>query len=186
MIGLTAMLLLAGVCATLGTVSGNKGTVALILLYCWYYNCTIGATSWVAASEIGTSRLRNKTAGLGLAAQGVLAVSLTALLSRRLTRQCFWNFVLPFMFNPNAGNLQGKVAFIFGATSVFTCIYTYFYHPETKGRSFEEIDEMFFKRIPARKFGTYVTDAETRAAEVKAEDEKLVPGVSFISDERGV
>lgn len=41
------------------------------------------------------------------------------------------------MFNPNAGNLQGKVAFIFGATSFFTCVYTFFYHPETKGESSE-------------------------------------------------
>lgn len=75
MIGLTTMLLLAGGCAAIGTVAGNRATISFILLYCWYYNCTIGATSWVAASEIGTSRLRNKTAGLGLAAQGALAVS---------------------------------------------------------------------------------------------------------------
>lgn len=75
MIGLTVLLLAGGATATLGTVAGNKATISFILVYCWFYNVTIGATSWIAASEIGTSRLRNKTAGLGLATQGVLAVS---------------------------------------------------------------------------------------------------------------
>jgi hypothetical protein len=75
MIGLTTLLLLAGITATLGTLAGNRATISFILVYCWYYNLTIGATSWVAASEIGTSRLRNKTTGFGLAVQGALAVS---------------------------------------------------------------------------------------------------------------
>lgn len=87
------------------------------------------------------------------------------------------------MFNPNAGNLQGKVAFIFGGTCVLACIYTYIYHPETKGRSFEEIDEMFFKRIPARKFASYVTEAETRAAEVKLREDESVKRVSATGDD---
>jgi hypothetical protein len=43
--------------------------------------------------------------------------------------------VLPFLFNPNAANLQGRVAFIFGATSVLSTVYLYFCHPETKGVS---------------------------------------------------
>jgi hypothetical protein len=73
------------------------------------------------------------------------------------------------MFNPNAGNLQGKVAFVFGATSLLTCVYTFYFHPETKGRSFQEIDEMFHKRIPARKFASFVTEAETRAKATKDE-----------------
>ena len=79
--------------------------------------------------------------------------------------------MLPYMFNPNAGNLQGKVAFVFGATSVATCVYTFFYHPETKGRSFEEIDELFIKRVPARQFASYVTEAEVRARQVREQVE---------------
>lgn len=76
MTGITVLLLLGGMTATIGGIDGNKATISFILVYCWYYNCTIGASSWVAASEIGTSRLANKTAGLGLALQGALAVSL--------------------------------------------------------------------------------------------------------------
>jgi hypothetical protein len=43
----------------------------------------------------------------------------------------------------------------------------FFYHPETKGRSFEEIDELFLKEVSARKFGSYVTEAQLRNREVK-------------------
>ena len=39
-------------------------------------------------------------------------------------------------------------------------VYLYVYQPETAGRSYEELDELFMKRVPARKFKTYKTDAE--------------------------
>jgi hypothetical protein len=80
-----------------------------------------------------------------------------------------WQFVLPFMFNPNEANLQAKTSFIFGGFSVFCCIYAYYYHPETKGRSYEELDEMFQKGVSARDFGSYVTEAERKGQQVKQE-----------------
>jgi hypothetical protein len=78
-----------------------------------------------------------------------------------------WSFTLPYLFNPNAANLQAKVSFLFGGTSILSCVYLFFYHPETKGRSFEEIDELFLKEVSARKFGSYVTEAQLRNREVK-------------------
>jgi hypothetical protein len=68
-------------------------------------------------------------------------------------RRTFWNFVLRFMFNPNAGSLQGKVAFVFGATSLLTRVYTFYF----RGRSFQDIDELFHKRIPTRNYALFVT-----------------------------
>jgi hypothetical protein len=49
----------------------------------------------------------------------------------------------------------------------------YFFFPEVKGRSLEEIDELFEARIPARKFRSYKCTG--RAAAVKddfVQDEK--------------
>jgi SP family general alpha glucoside:H+ symporter-like MFS transporter len=85
----------------------------------------------------------------------------------KLISQTMWSFTLPYLFNPNAANLQAKVAFLFGGTSILSCVYLFFCHPETKGRSFEEIDELFHKQVPARKFGSYVTDIQLRNREVK-------------------
>jgi SP family general alpha glucoside:H+ symporter-like MFS transporter len=143
---LTVILLVAGGLACLDSFAARKGVVALIMIYCWLYNATIGATAYVAMSEIATGRLRSKTAALALLFQSAWGT--------------FWTFILPFMFNPDKGNLGAKVAFIFGGLSVLCCIYVYMYHPETKGRSFEELDEMFIKGIPARQFAMYETEAQ--------------------------
>jgi hypothetical protein len=74
-------------------------------------------------------------------------------------------FVLPFIFNPNQANLGAKTSFIFGGLSVLCWIYLFFYQPETANRSFEEIDEMFFKHVPARQFRHYVTDSQRKGEE---------------------
>lgn len=105
-----------------------------------------------------------------------------------------WSFVLPYLFNPNAANLQAKVAFLFGGFSILSCVYLWLCHPETKGsvlisfverfgslkifrRSFEEIDELFLKRVPARKFSSYVTEAELRGKELRAQQDAATPTV---------
>lgn len=41
----------------------------------------------------------------------------------------------------------------------------YFYVPETRRRTYEELDEMFMDKIAARQFKKHVTVAETRAHE---------------------
>lgn len=62
---------------------------------------------------------------------------------------------VPYMINPDEGNLRGKTGFIFGAFSIIACIWTYFCLPETKGRAFEQLDHMFEQKISARKLTEY-------------------------------
>lgn len=152
---LTVILFACGGAAVPGTITGNKAATGLILVYCYLYNVTIGATAYVAMSEIATGRLRQKTAALAYMTQGAFGT--------------MWNFVLPYLFNPSEANLQAKVAFVFGGFSILCCFYFYYYHPETKYRSYEELDEMFFKSIPARQFSTYRTDAQLASEQVAAE-----------------
>ena len=71
-----------------------------------------------------------------------------------------WAFVIPYLFNPDQENLGARVAFIFGAFAVISTIYLWLCQPETSGRTFQELDEMFTKRVPARAFKTYKTDQE--------------------------
>lgn len=150
---LTVILMLTGGLAVVGSQGGNpsapgavKGTVALILVYCWWYNLTIGAAGYTILTEVATSRLRIKTIAIGLALQNALYT--------------MWSFVLPYLFNPNEANLGAKVTFIFGGLSVICLGYLWVYQPETAGRTYSELDEMFIKRVPARKFKAYTTDTE--------------------------
>lgn len=41
-------------------------------------------------------------------------------------------------------------------------VFVWFYQPETRGRTYEEIDEVFVKKVLAREFEGFITDAETR------------------------
>lgn len=79
-----------------------------------------------------------------------------------------WAFVIPYLFNPDQANLGAKTAFIFGGLGIFCTIYLYFCHPEVAGRSYEELDEMFVKKVSARNFKTYQTGAE-RAGQIVSE-----------------
>jgi MFS transporter, SP family, general alpha glucoside:H+ symporter len=49
--------------------------------------------------------------------------------------------------------------------AVLCLIYIYFYQPETTGRSYEELDELYIKKVPAREFKAFVTDAEKQGQE---------------------
>ncbi|KAM0370034.1 hypothetical protein ACHAPY_010713 [Fusarium culmorum] len=59
-------------------------------------------------------------------------------------------FTLPYLMNPGYANLGAKVGFIYGSFAYVACIWAFFYYPELKGRSLEEIDLMFEERILAR------------------------------------
>ena len=53
-------------------------------------------------------------------------------------------------------------------------VFTFFFIPETRDRTLEEIHEMFEAKLPARKFKGYVcTHTEQLAAEGMANDMKL-------------
>lgn len=45
-------------------------------------------------------------------------------------------------------------------------MFFYLFIPETKGRSLEEIDEMFVNRVPRRQFKTYQCVSSERAREI--------------------
>lgn len=150
---LVVLLFLEGGLATGGSRSEIKGTVALILIYSWMYNVSIGSTAFSILTETSTSRLRVKTIAIGLAFQNSINV--------------MWQFVLPYMFNPDKGNLGGKVAFVFGGPSFLCLVYLWFYQPETAGRTYEELDEMFTKGVPARQFKKYKTDAQAKGEVMK-------------------
>jgi hypothetical protein len=71
-------------------------------------------------------------------------------------------FTLPYLLNAPYANLQSKVGFIFGSLAFCATVFVYFFLPECKGRSFEEVDRMFREHFPLRKFHKYdLSDKES-------------------------
>ncbi|KAL2105088.1 hypothetical protein VUR80DRAFT_9011 [Thermomyces stellatus] len=140
-IGMTAGLLLIGGIGTLSSQSALNAVVALMVIWGFTYQATLGAVAYAIGGETPSPALRQKTYAINI-------MSATAV-------SCLVLQVLPYLINTDELNLGAKVCFVFFAFSVPVCVYLYFCLPEMKGRTYLELQEMFQNRVPARKFRTY-------------------------------
>ncbi|KAI5200240.1 MFS hexose transporter [Aureobasidium subglaciale] len=143
---LTVALFMIGI---LGLIEGAVwGQVAFVCIWAFVYQATVGSACWSMASEIPTSSLRAPTVSLAVMTNGIC--------------NAVWSFALPYMINPDEGNMGGKIAFVYGPLLLVVTIFIFFYYPETRGRTFLEIDELFRQRVKPRHF------ARTQLAVVRA------------------
>jgi MFS family permease len=149
--GLAGLLLCMAISGTVNTTAAVTASVGFYTMFNFFYNVGVGSTVYAIAGEIPTSVLRAKTLAIALSVSNSM--------------NTFWSFVSPYMFNPGYGNLKAKIGFVFGAIMLIFVVLGYFYVPETRMRSYEELDELFMNRVPTRKFKKHVTVAEQRAAE---------------------
>jgi SP family general alpha glucoside:H+ symporter-like MFS transporter len=122
--------------------------VAFVVSWPIFYQVSLGCVGWATASEIQTQRLRAKTIGL----------------SNMVANFFSWatSFSIPYLFNPDQANLGGKIMLIFLGISLPGFIYFLLRLPETQGRSFEEIDELYARGISPRKFASTVLPPKVR------------------------
>lgn len=75
-------------------------------------------------------------------------------------------FSAPYFINPAKFGWSAKYGYIWFGSNMILFVFTWFFIPETRDRTLEEIHEMFEARVPARKFKGYVaTGTEALAAE---------------------
>lgn len=122
--------------------STGKVTVGLTAIYMFSYNGMISTYAWLSGGELPTQRLRSHTFGLAAAAGfcGAWLVTFTA----------------PYFINPAAMNWGPRYGFIWFPSCVVSATWVFFFLPEVRNRTLEEIDEMFEARLPARRFEGYV------------------------------
>ncbi|KAK5713737.1 hypothetical protein LTR17_017504 [Elasticomyces elasticus] len=157
--------------------------VAMSVIYILGYNGMIGAYAWLSGGELPSQHLRSYTFGLA-ASTGFLGAWLAT-------------FTAPYFINPDALNWGPKYGYIWVPPCLLAAAWVFFFLPEVKGRSLEEIDEMFACKLAARKFRGYVCtsrsaiESKMRNAENDDEDnDKKGPTVQTIErvfgDEKGV
>jgi hypothetical protein len=135
---LSGLLFLIGILGSVVSANALNAQIVFMALWAVVFPATVGGVVWPIATELPASSVRAATLGLCILCNGIgIAI---------------WAFVLPFLVNPDEANLGGKVGFIFGALMACSAIYTFFLVPETKGRSYREIDELFERRVTLRKF----------------------------------
>ncbi|KAH8666500.1 general substrate transporter [Xylariales sp. PMI_506] len=135
---LSVVLFVIGILACISSTNAIWGQVACMAVWSFIYQGTIGSAAWPIAAENASSRLRSPTQALSTAMNGLSS--------------CIWSFALPYAINPDQGNLQGKIAFVFGSVLVLATGFIWYFYPETKGRTYVEIDELWKRGVSPRHF----------------------------------
>ncbi|OBT88576.1 hypothetical protein VE02_03988 [Pseudogymnoascus sp. 03VT05] len=118
-----------------------QGCVAAILLYQAVAGGSWGSCTWVTTAEAPTAQLREKTTMIATFCSFVMVILIT--------------YINPYVQDAEFGNLGSRVGFVFGSISLLAMAWVLFFLPEMKGRSLEELDEMFNAGIGVFKFKSY-------------------------------
>ncbi|OAL55113.1 putative MFS alpha-glucoside transporter [Pyrenochaeta sp. DS3sAY3a] len=137
---ITTLLTIIGILGCLPATNKDAlwGTAGIMIFYSFVYMSCLGAIAYVVVAEMPASDLRNKT------------VAIARIFLNLLNFAGSW--LIPAMINPSSWNMRGKGAFVFAGIAFVTLVWTFFRLPESKGRTFGELDILFHKGVPARKF----------------------------------
>lgn len=148
------------------TEQSKMASGALLMVVAFFYNLGIAPVVFCLVSEVPSSRLRTKTIILARNSYNIISIVTLVLVLYQLNSQK-WNW-------------GAKAGFFWGAFCFATLAWAVFDLPETSGKTFGEIDELFKLGIPARKFKTTKADPfAIKITEELSDDERdLSPKVS--------
>ncbi|KAJ5621233.1 MFS maltose transporter [Penicillium herquei] len=101
-------------------------------------------SSWVIIGETSSVRLRPLTTGIGRGAYYLVNIP------------CI--FLSSYMLNTDKWNLGGMSGYVWAGTAFICTAAAWLWVPEMKDRSFREIDILFKRKVPARKWTKTVVD----------------------------
>ncbi|OQD88460.1 hypothetical protein PENSOL_c072G03311 [Penicillium solitum] len=132
---------------------GNKkatmAIAALSFVFNFFWASSFFSLSNLMPSEMATPKLRHHTMAYTVACAQTTAVITT--------------LVVPQLTSADAANLGAKTYLIFAGCMAGIIVFFYFFMPETRGRTFAEIDEMYAAKIPMWKWRSYQTSDELRS-----------------------
>ncbi|KIK40403.1 hypothetical protein CY34DRAFT_24850 [Suillus luteus UH-Slu-Lm8-n1] len=141
MLTCTTVLLLIGFISISHSQNARWTVAAFTIVYNFIYQTSIGPLGYVIFAEVSSAKLRSKTVALGIWVNSLFGMVV--------------NIVVPYLVNPDQANLGGYVGFIFGGLAFTGTIWTWYFIPETKDRTVDELDVLFEQHVPARQFATH-------------------------------
>ncbi|KAJ3544731.1 hypothetical protein NM208_g2900 [Fusarium decemcellulare] len=146
---LCAVLLSIGAAAFTTSRASMWAQSALAIVWLAVYSATIGPQTFTLAAEISATRLRSQT--ISIARNAYIIVGIID------------NTIQPYLINPTEANLKGKAALVWFGIGVLTLLWAVFRLPETKGKTYEELDVLFEKKVPAWRFASTRLDVIAEA-----------------------
>ncbi|TDZ20968.1 Major facilitator-type transporter ecdC [Colletotrichum orbiculare MAFF 240422] len=121
--------------------AANTALLAFMITWSMLYTATVGCFGWAVAQETASQATRPKTIAFTLVCQQLTALLLSS--------------VFPFFINPDQLNWGGKVMFLFVGAEIFLLGGLWLFQPETKNRTYQDIDFLYAQGVPARRFSDY-------------------------------
>lgn len=120
------------------------GIGAMLLIFTFVYDSTVGPVCYCLVAELPSTRLRQKTVVLARNFYNIGSI--------------VGNIITPRMLNPSAWGWGAKSSFFWAATCFGCLVWTYFRLPEPKGRTYGELDILFERNVSARDFKDAVVE----------------------------
>ncbi|KAH7318050.1 general substrate transporter [Stachybotrys elegans] len=124
--------------------AANTALLAFMITWSMLYTATVGCFGWAVAQETASQATRPKTIAFSLVCQQLTALMLSS--------------VFPYFINPDQLNWGGRVMFLFVGAEVVILGLLFMFQPETKNRTYSDIDSLYAQGVPPRKFSQYIVD----------------------------
>lgn len=133
-----ALLLIIGGLGCSSDKNASWGVGALLIVFAFTYNSSLGPLVYCIVTELPSVRLRTKTVIISRNLYNIAGIVVQV--------------ITPYMLNPTAWNWKAKSAFLWAAFCIVGAVWAFFELPETKGRTFAELDILFKNKTPSRNF----------------------------------
>lgn len=134
-----ASLLVVGICAAASSTRASQWSqVSLILIWKLFYSMTVGPICYAIIAETSAIKLRPQTVVI---ARNTYVIT-----------QITCGILNPYMLNPREWAWSGKAGFFWAGTGGLVALWAYFRLPETRDRSYADLDVLFEQKVSARKF----------------------------------
>ena len=111
-------------------------------------------SGWVGTVDLSSVRLRAKTATFGTFVNASLNL--------------VFSYTVPLLLSDQDAGWGVKIGLLFGGLSFAWLVPVYFLYPETKGRTYAEIDELYASGVTPRKFNQTETTTQLIQPDVMA------------------
>ncbi|KAF7965992.1 hypothetical protein HWV62_32702 [Athelia sp. TMB] len=144
MLTMAVTLFIIGGLGWVGTKSSTWAIGTLLIVLNFIYNATLGPICYTLIGEISSTRLRQKSIVLSRVAYQIMNI--------------ICGIIVPRMLSPTSWNWGAKSGIFWGVSAGLSALYCFLRLPETRGRSYGELDLLFEDKVPAWRFKSTKVD----------------------------
>ncbi|KAK9258192.1 general substrate transporter [Lipomyces tetrasporus] len=141
---LFVILFIVGCLGFSDTTSAKWAVGAMLIVFTFVYDFTVGPISYSLVTEISSTRLKTKTLVLARSCYNISNIVV--------------NVLTNYQLNSTSWNWGVRAAYFWAGTAFICAVWEFFRLPEPKGRTYSELDILFEQRVSARKFKSTKVD----------------------------